>query len=160
MSKQEKITIVFSVALLYTVIISTFSLLLKMNFLLIRQGNPILWFLQRNTLWILAISAIIFTLLRIIAKNSKQKVGIIVAENPIVGIATGILVALEGISNLASTIPINIISITAVIQTSQLIEGQGIGQGIIVFNILAEVVIIGQIVLGFYLIKTHKKRLN
>jgi hypothetical protein len=160
MSKQEKTTIIFSIALFYTVIISIFSFFLRMNVLLVRQGDPILWFMLRNTLWIIAIVAIIFVLYGIISKDSKKEIRIIVAEKPIVGFATGILVTLEGISQLASTIPTNIMSITAAIETSQLIEGQGIIFNTIISNILGIAIIIGQIVLGFYLIKTHKKRLS
>lgn len=70
MGRQEKIATILGIALLYTVIISIFTLLQKINTAIFFQGtinNKIFWFLQRNTLWIIVVAAIIFALILVLA---------------------------------------------------------------------------------------------
>ena len=168
MVRQEKITTILGIALLYTVIISTSTLLQKMNAAIFYQGainNKIFWFLQLNTPWIIVIVVIIF-ILAFYIKKSNQNMGTIIADNPIVGLATGVLVVLEAISNLASSLPNNILSVRLVIEATQDI-GVNLDGSVermvlqtAITNALSIVIILCKIVFGIYLIKIHKKRMN
>ena len=76
MSKREQITTIVAIAFLYTVITSIFSILHRLSTLIVAQGtlyNRIFWFLQRNTLWILVVTAIIIIILTIYKKNKPKR---------------------------------------------------------------------------------------
>lgn len=169
MKEKEEIKTILGIALVYTVITSIFSLLHKLNTLLIGSHEVlnirIHLFLKRNTLWIIVIAAII-TILSIYIEKSNQKVSILMAENPMIGIAVGVLLVLKGISDLASSLPVNIISIESVFEAIRHIDVflDGTKERMIlqavVSNTFSILIILSQTILGIFLIKVYKKRMN
>ena len=168
MKKQEEIKTILDIALLYTVITSIFSLLNKLSTLIVPQGTfveRIRLFLQRNTLWIIVVITVII-ILSIYIKKSNQKVSTNIADNSIVGLVTGAFVVLEGLFNLSSSLPLNILSVESFIQASQYIDVSLDGSvermilQAVISNALSVVIILCQIILGIYLIKVYKKRMN
>ena len=169
MKKQAEIKKVLGIAWLYTIITGIFTLLHNINALLIGSHQvlniAIHDFLKRNTLWIVVTTATIIILYTYI-KKSNQDVRSLLSETPIIGIAVGVLVVLKGISDLASSLPLNIISIESVFEairrTDVFLDGtkeKMIMQAVIT-NALSIVLILSQIVLGIFLIKAYKKRIN
>jgi len=168
MKEQVEITIL-GIALIYTVITSIFSLLHKVNTLLIGTHEVlnirIHLFFKRNTLWIIVVAAIII-ILSIYVKKSNQKVSTLIAENPMIGMVVGVLVVLKGISDLACSLPINIISIESVFEAIRHIDVflDGTKERMIlqavVTNAFSIVIIISQTILGVFLFKVYKKRMN
>lgn len=168
MERQKKITTVLAMTLLYTAIISIFTLLQNIKTTFFFQGiinNKVFWFFQQNTLWIVVIAAIIFGL-NLCIRKSNQKMGTIMANNPIVYLTTGLLVVLDGISSLASSLPHNILSVMSVMKTTQDIDVSLNGNAermilqTVITNALSIVIILCQIILGLCLIKTYKKRMK
>ena len=168
MKEQVEIKTIFGIALIYSVITSIFSLLHKVNALLIGSHEVlnirIHLFFQRNTLWIIVVAAII--ILSIYVKKSNQKMSTLMAENPMIGMVVGVLVVLKGVSDLASSLPINIISIESVFEAIRHIDVflDGTKERMIlqavVTNAFSIVIIISQTILGVFLFKVYKKRMN
>jgi|LSQX01.2.fsa_nt_gb hypothetical protein len=166
MDRQEKITTILEIALRYTVIVSIFDLLQRINTAIFFEGtidNKIFWFLQRNTLWIIVVAVIILALVLSVKKRIRN-IGTNIPDNPIIGLATGIMIVLEGISNLASTLPINIMSVEAVFEAIRRVDvfldgtKERMVSQIIMVNVFSIVVILCQIVLGIYLFRVSKKK--
>ncbi|HHV97594.1 MAG TPA: hypothetical protein GXX37_14225 [Clostridiaceae bacterium] len=169
MKEQEEIKTIFGIALIYTVITSIFSLLHKVNTLLIGSHEVlnirIHLFFKKSTLWIIVVAAIII-ILSLYVKKSNQKVSTLIAENPMIGMVVGVLVVLKGVSDLASSLPINIINIESVFEAIRHIDVflDGTKEKMIlqavVTNAFSIVIIISQTILGVFLFKVYKKRMN
>lgn len=168
MVRQEKITNIFGTALLYTVITSTVALLRKINSAFFSQGtivNKIVQFLKFNTPWIIVIVAIIF-ILSFYIKKSNQTIVTFITNNSIIGSPTGVLVVLDGVSYLVGSLPFNIFSVRSVIEATQAmsigIDGnaQRMILQTVITNAITIAIILGEIMLGIYLIIANKRRIN
>jgi hypothetical protein len=163
---QEKKTTILGIALLYTAITSIFVLLQKINTAIFaNETTRLYWFLRRNSLWIITIAVIAF-LNSIKLKESGQKLHSILEENPIIGSATGVLVVLKSISDLANTVPASIISIQSVFDAIKYIDVflDGTKERMIfkafLTNSLSIAIILCQIAVGISLMKIFQKRLD
>lgn len=162
MEKHERINIVLSIALLYVIITSIFSFLSRLSVLIITQGSldkRLSIFSQRNTLWIIVVTGIIIVF-KIYIKTSKQKVCPNTLDNSIVRLVTGTLVALEGVINLSSLLPLNIMSVMSAFQASKHMGGSAGGIIIqsVTSNVVSIAVILGQIFTGIYLAKIYSRK--
>jgi len=169
MKEQEKIKTILVIALMYTAITSAFSFLHKINTLLIGSHEVINMrmhlFLKRNILWITVMTVIIIAL-TIYIKKSNKKVSTLIDENPMIGIAVGILIVLNGISDLASSLPLSIISIESVFETIRHtdvfldVPKESMIRQTVLTNAFSILLVLSKIVLGIYLVKVYKKRVK
>lgn len=167
MEKHGDIITVLSVALLYTIITSIFSLVDRIVTAMLLQGSfdkRIDSFFQRNTLWIIVTAGII-VILTLYIKKLNQEVHYSMISNPIIRITVGTLAALEGILSLSSLLPINIMSIRSNIQVSKYIDYVGQNNQVAltkvyISNVISVVIILCQIFTGVYLAKFYKSKTN
>jgi hypothetical protein len=142
------------IALLFTVITSIFSLLTRistiiLNSLGVKGQIP----LANNTLWIIVV-AMIIALLTLKVKKSNQTGHLDMLEKENICLATGILVAVQGLIGLLSSLPGYVLLLLTFSKTP------GMGELIRMTTIRASisvVIILFQIFLGVYLAKYYKK---
>lgn len=164
MEEHEQIKNVLGTALMFTIITSVFSLLNKLSTLILTNGGlkkGVNIFIENNILWIIVAAAIILLLI-IYIKKLNQVSYLDILQNENIHLSTGVLVALQGLINLSSLLPIYIMSI----QTSLKIPyfaGKSIeemGRKTIIVDVISAAIIFCQILFGIYLAKYYKKKIN
>jgi hypothetical protein len=163
MEKHEEVKTILGIALLYTIVTSILSFLSRLNAFLMQDGfeKATNLFLQRNALWIIVVTGVII-ILSVYTKKLKQKFYSDVLQNRIIRLTTGVLIALEGLINLSSILPICIMSVNLSIQVSQQAgeSMEGIITKSIMSNAISVIIIIFQILIGIYLVKFYEKKTN
>ncbi|GEM_PF-5320844 len=162
MEKHEEIKIIVGISLLYTIITSIFSLLSRfITVFLIQDGfkNAIVLFLKRNILWLIVVTGILVVLI-VYTKKLNIKYNFDVFKNRIIRSIVGVLIALEGLINLSSSLPICIASVKSSIQVSQQVGKimEGIITKSIISNVIILAIILCQVFIGVYLAKPYWKK--
>jgi hypothetical protein len=167
--KDKIIKETVGIALFYTIITSIFALPSKLVILINNKGGVIqgiTLFLARNGLWVIAVIAIII-ILTVYTKKLKLELQSETLESRIIWLIVGVLVVLEGIINLASSLPTYIMSIQASLKSSQMLAGanmqiqsQSMIRATIAINIISSLIILCKIFFGLYLIKRNKEKLH
>lgn len=157
MEKNEQINTVLGSALLFTIITSTFSLPNKLSTLILTKSG-FNTFINRDCLWLMVVLVIIIGLIMYI-KKSNQK-GLAILQNENIRLTTGVLVALQGLIELSSSLPMYIGSIQASLQIPHSVgkDIEVMSSKTILIDIISVVVIICQILYGVYFTKYYKKR--
>jgi hypothetical protein len=164
MEKYEEAKIVSGIAIVYIITTSVFSFLNKLSLLIIKDDSSNIGFktfFSSSILWIIVVAGIIIAL-TIYANKYNQKVCLNILDNTIVRSSAGILISIEGLVNLSSSLPIRISGINSAIQVSQQVGQtvQGIIAQSIVSNTVAIAISICQILFGVYLVKFYKEKIN
>lgn len=157
MEKQEKIKTILGIALLYTIITSIFSFINRLSAIIIDKRYNL--FLQENALFIVVAAVIIIILFMYLKKLNKGAPFSIIGDST-VRVTAGILVAIDGIITLSSTLPFKIMSIHSAIQSS-IFMGQSWQSMFIKYLIeitISIVFILLQILVGIYLAKFYKRK--
>lgn len=161
MEKHEEVKNILGITLLYTIVTGILSFLSRLNVFLTRDnfGKVANLFLRRNGLWIIVVAGIII-ILSVYTKKLNQKFFSDILQNRSIRLIAGVLIALEGLINLSSLLPICIMSVRSSIQVSQQLgeSMEGIITKTILSNVISVVVILFQILVGIYLVKFYKKK--
>lgn len=149
---------VISVSLLYTFITASLSFIGRLGQLFTSAVSikALEFFFSRNLLWIITVTAIIAVLISF-SRKLKMDIRIDIFENQIVCLVAGILVTIDGVMNLSSFIPIFILSIQSLMDTTHRVSLQ---MDFIVKNIATNasslIALLLQIIAGVYFIKRYK----
>lgn len=165
MQRHEEVGIVLGVTLLYTIITGIFSLLSIITELTteIQVGfkTAISLFIEKSSLWVIIIAAII-VILSIYGKKTDENFYFDITHDTLVRLIVGVLVMLNGIFTLSSSLLSNIVNIQASLKIMQQF-GSVMEKRILVDNIIVDIIylliILCQILFGVYLIK-HRKVKN
>lgn len=154
MEKNEQMKTVLGIALLYTIITGAFSFINRLMF----DANLRI-FLNRDALWLVTVAVIIFILITNI-KKLNQGIYFNVLNDSTTRVAAGILVILEAIIVLSSSLPMWTISMISVIKSSKMVQQNDTMTIIIVLftNIIQIVILLCQIFVGVYLLKFYKSK--
>lgn len=162
MEKHVQVNTILWIALLFTIITSIFSLPNRLSVLIVTNvGNGLSKFITTNVLWIIVVMAIIVVLI-VNIKKSEQTSFVTILQNENIRIGTGILVALQGLINLSSTLPTYIISIQSLYKIPQSVGAnmEKIIMRTLIVDIISVAIILCQIFFGVYLAKCYKKKID
>ena len=159
MEKQGRLKTVLGIGLLYVMVTSIFSLINKLCSFVLSQnaaGVKIRYFLQDSFLWAAVVAAILVVL--ILSLKRLDPGAFHPFRDPLIRVTAGTLILLDGIIDLAGTVPVYVTSIRSAIQSSQMIQQnvQGMLHEMIVSDAAAVLLILCQIVAGICLIRSRK----
>lgn len=154
---------IIGIALLYNIITGILSLPRRLDVFIIKgyYKTTIIFFLQRNALWIIVVIGVII-ILSVYKNKLHQNFFIDILQNRNICIITGVLVIIEGLISFSSYLPYSIISIQTTLQLYHVLQqaGESVEITSIVKLIIPEVFISLQIFLGVYLVKFNKRKNN
>lgn len=162
MEKHGQVNTILWIALLFTIITSIFSLPNRLSVLIVTNaGNGLSKFITTNILWIIVVVAIIVVLI-VNIKKSEQTSFLMILQNGSIRVGTGILVALQGLINLSSTLPTYIMSIQQLYKIPQSVDAnmKKVIMITVIIDVISVVMILCQTFLGFYLANCYKKKIN
>ncbi|MPW27074.1 hypothetical protein GC105_14930 [Alkalibaculum sp. M08DMB] len=150
---------VISIVLLYVIITSIFEFLAILNAYIVlpRENYVYSIIMYKGTVIVFRIVAIVL-LVRYLKKTNEGK-PITLAKNQMVRTITGALVAIQGGLDLSTYLPNAISSIQSYLYYAQHI-GIEIKRQVTINNILTIVIILGQIIVGIYLMYFYNKRVD
>lgn len=162
MEKYGQVNTILGSALLFTVIISIFSLPNRFFVYIITSGDlksGLNLFIRHNALWIIATVGIILILIRYINKSDQVSCTKLLKDESI-RLITGIFVIIEGLINLSQALPTYIMSIQMVLKSANLMgnDMNSMVTKVIALNVISIVIVLCQILLGVYLVGFLKKR--
>lgn len=162
MEKHEEVRILLGVTLLYTIITGLFSLLSRITEFIteirVDLKTAVSLYIEKNSLWVIVIAAIIVILI-MCGKKADQNFYYDILHDTFIRLMAGVLVTLNGIIDLSSSLLSNIVNIQASLKILQQFES-GMEKRILISNITVDIIyiliILCQILFGAYLIK-HRK---
>lgn len=166
MEKHKEFETALAISILYVAITSIFSLLTKVITVFVTGaslGKRIELFLFQNILWIIAVIVVIVTLRLYLRRNHQKNISDIL-KNPTTRLATGMLVALDGLINLSGLLPVYINSIMSSTQSSRQMGkiAESIIKRIVIGDVASILIILCQVIFGFCLVRPYlmKRQLN
>lgn len=159
MEKRKELETAIEISIAFVAITSIFSLLIRIITCAVTGaslGKKIELFVFRNTLWILVVIVVIVSLRLFLSRSNQQNISDIL-KNPTIRLATGILLALDGLINLSSSLPIYMNSIMSSTQSARQMGNlaESIIRRIVIGDVASILIILCQIIFGFYFMRPY-----
>lgn len=162
MEKQERVKVILGISLLYIIITSVFSFIVRLCSSIISQNDinvKARYFLQSNLLWMIIVAVIIIALALYLKKlNEGSHYSLL--GNSLIRVTAGLLVVLGGIISLSSTVPLYVASIQSAIQSSLMMQQSmpRMVTEVIISNAVSVLVFLCQILVGIFFIRFYKDK--
>lgn len=155
---KKELKVIIGTALLFTIITCIPSLINRLG-QSIALKSFVGYFLVRSLPWVLAVAAIIASLIIIGNKLSEDFLSEI-KENQLIHFSAGILSAIEGIIAFSSMLPVIILSIQSSVQMYNQFSKQLNLKVSIIVNIISILVYLCQVLFSIYLICHSRKSID
>lgn len=158
MEKHEQLNKTVGIALLFTTITSIFSLLNRLAALIVTSRDSVGNYFKSNILWFAVVAAII-SILAAYYKKSNEKGFLYILQNEDIRITTGVLISIQGLISLAGTLPAHINTLQFLLKTMNIPMNVTNGRTITTM-VVSVILIICQVLLGVYLARFFKSKVN
>lgn len=145
-----------SIGLLYLLIISVFRFItLLMPYIIIKREKAFMSFIEMNGLWIITTIGLIILLTSYYNREKSHSGFINLIKDNTIRKTSGVFIILQGITEISTKLPMNINSIQTYLSNAAMVINANVRNQIITANTIELVIILCQILLGFYLLKIY-----